>query len=103
MQRLHDLFERNRESRLQELMRNLAERLFALPSVDLFRAPIPIRDHVIDGADENRVAAEIEQPGLLLVELAQRAQAPHPAGDGERGDHERDQRRHVPVGSPRRS
>ena len=60
-----DLVERAREDRLQQLVRDFAERLVALPSVQLLGAAIPVGDRVVLATNEKRVVGEVEKAGLL--------------------------------------
>jgi hypothetical protein len=54
-------FERRREYRMQQLMRNLAERLLAGPPVLFLGAPVPIGDGLVEIADENGLMRDVEQ------------------------------------------
>src|ERR1035438_2015819 len=56
---------RYRELGLQELVTVLSDCLLCRPSVQFLSPSIPIRDDVVDIADENGVMREIEQVGLL--------------------------------------
>src|ERR1700730_13964743 len=82
-QRFRDLLERSGKYRLQELMRDLAERLVPSPSIELLGAAIPVGDLVARIADENRVVREFEELHLLTLQFLQIAQSPHEARDGE--------------------
>ena len=60
-----DLFKRRREDRLHELVRDLADRLIALPSVEFRSAQIPVSDDVIHVAHEDRIVRQVEKSGVL--------------------------------------
>src|SRR5207244_349785 len=64
-QRVGDALERFGERGLQKLVGDLADRLRGLPSVELLRAAVPVRDDVVHVADEDGVVREVEKAGLL--------------------------------------
>ena len=50
---------------MQQLMRNLAERLLAGPPVLFLGAPVPIGDGLVEIADENGLMRDVEQASAL--------------------------------------
>ena len=60
-----DLFERCGEDRLHEPVGDLPDGLVPRPSVQFFGPTVPVGDHVVHVAHENRVVREVEQAGLL--------------------------------------
>src|SRR6266508_244274 len=56
-----DLFERRGKDRLHELVRDLADRLLTLPSVEFLRATVPEGNDVIHVAHEDRIVREVEE------------------------------------------
>ena len=58
-------FKRRREYRVQQLVRNLAERLLAGPPVSFLGASVPIGDDLVEIADENGLMCDVEQARAL--------------------------------------
>src|SRR6266850_1295223 len=64
-QLLINFFKRFGENRFHELVRDIADGLFPLPSVPFLGAAIPVCDDIIHITDENGVMCEVEQARLL--------------------------------------
>ena len=56
-----DLFQRDREDRLHQMVRNLADRLVLCPAVQFFGAVVPEGDDVVIVAHEDCVVGEIQK------------------------------------------
>src|SRR5207253_1625414 len=60
-----DVFQRCGEDRLVQVVRLLADGLVPLPPIQFLRAPVPVGDHVVHIAHEDRVVRQIEERRLL--------------------------------------
>jgi hypothetical protein len=76
-ERCGDLLKRRGKDCLQQLMRDPTDRLFAFPTIEVLGAAVPVRDHVVHVADENRIVREIEELGLLAVCPGEPLDPPH--------------------------
>ena len=88
-----DLLERTRKGRAQKLTGALADGLLRRPPQGLLRAAVPVGDHVVHVADEDRVVGEIEQARLareLVAREAAKVVLDAPAPRGEPADDQRE-------------
>src|SRR6185503_2567098 len=69
-------------------MRDAADCLFAFPTIEVLCAAVPVRDHVVHVADENRFVREIEELGLFAVGPGEPLNPPHQPRHDERSDQE---------------
>jgi hypothetical protein len=66
-------FHRDGEARLQKLVRDLSKRLALCPSVEFFRAVIPVGNQAVQFANENGVVRKVEETGLLACSISEPA------------------------------
>jgi hypothetical protein len=80
-----DRFARQREYRMQQLVRNLAERLLAGPPISFLGDSVPIGDGLVEIADENGLMRDIEQaPALPRRYLGHLVEQGEVRGDADR-------------------
>src|SRR5262249_20159430 len=83
-QLLINLFEPFGEDRLQELVSDLADRLLSVPSVQFLGAAIPVGDHVVHIAHEDRIVREVKEASLLAQHFKRLAHFGHQASNDQR-------------------